>query len=66
MRAVVDVALDAFGPARAMYGGDWPISVTAGGYERVFAALHEIITGYGPSVADAVFAGTARTCYRLP
>ena len=28
--------VDCFGPTRLMYGGDWPISLLAGGYDRVW------------------------------
>ena len=31
--ALLDVALDAFGAERLMYGGDWPMSVPHGGYQ---------------------------------
>ncbi|GAA4116243.1 amidohydrolase family protein [Nocardioides fonticola] len=66
VRRVVDEAVEAFGPARLMYGGDWPISVTAGGYERVFAGLREIVGGYGAAAEAAILADTARSFYRLP
>ena len=34
---VLDVALDAFGADRLMYGGDWPMTVATGGYRRALA-----------------------------
>jgi L-fuconolactonase len=47
LRPVLDVALDAFTPSRLMYGGDWPMTVPAGGYQahwRVVAALLDELT----------------------
>lgn len=66
VRPFVDRALEVFGPSRLMYGGDWPISVAAGGYDRVFAGLAEALSGLGPDDAEQVWSGTARRFYRLP
>lgn len=49
-----------------MYGGDWPISVAAGGYDRVFAGITEVLSGLSENDRAAVFAGTAQRFYRLP
>ncbi|MBB6627710.1 amidohydrolase family protein [Nocardioides sp. KIGAM211] len=67
VRPFVERALELFGPARLMYGGDWPISVAAGGYDRVFAGLMEVLDGLGLDAADReqVLAGTATSFYRL-
>ena len=40
LRPVVAEAVDAFGPERLMYGGDWPVCLLAGGYTRTFEGLH--------------------------
>jgi L-fuconolactonase len=66
VRPFVDRALEVFGPSRLMYGGDWPISVAAGGYDRVMQGLTEILSGLGPDDAEQVWSGTARRFYRLP
>lgn len=68
LRPWVEEALDAFGPDRLMVGGDWPVAVLAGDYERVFGALLEIVAGYGPEVARPLLSGTAAATYglRLP
>jgi len=39
LRPFVDRTLDVFGASRLMYGGDWPISLPAGGYGRIFHGL---------------------------
>nr|WP_269330419.1 amidohydrolase family protein [Kineosporia babensis] len=66
IRPFVDRALEVFGPQRLMYGGDWPISVAAGGYDRVFAGLAEVLSGLSTADRAAVLAGTAQRFYRLP
>jgi L-fuconolactonase len=65
IRPFVDRALEVFGPTRLMYGGDWPISVAAGGYDRVFAGLRSVLSGLADADADEVWSGTARRFYRI-
>lgn len=61
----VDRALDVFGPERLMYGGDWPISVASGGYDRVLEGLRAALAGLDEHEAEQVWAGTARRFYRI-
>ena len=65
LRPVVDRALEAFGADRLMYGGDWPVSLIAGGYARVWRGISELLTGLGADDQHAILAGTARSFYRL-
>lgn len=65
LRPWIDIALDAFGPERLMIGSDWPVALVAGGYDRVWSNLVEVITGYGPDVATTVLGRTAATFYSL-
>lgn len=65
IRPFVDRALEVFGPERLMYGGDWPISVAAGGYDRVFDGLSQVLAELGESERDQVLGGTATSFYRL-
>ena len=61
----VDRALEVFGPSRLMYGGDWPISVASGGYDRVFEGLQAALAGLSDDEAEQVWSGTARRFYRI-
>ncbi|MGY0539928.1 amidohydrolase family protein [Nocardioides sp. YJ-D4] len=61
----VDRAVEVFGPSRLMYGGDWPISTTAGGYGRVFAGLREALAGLSSGEREEIYAGSARRFYGL-
>jgi L-fuconolactonase len=65
VRPFVDRALDVFGPDRLMYGGDWPISVAAGGYDHVFDGLAEVLSGLSDTDRERVHSGTAREFYRI-
>jgi L-fucono-1,5-lactonase len=65
IRPFVDRALELFGPTRLMYGGDWPISVAAGGYDRVFDGLAAALDGLSDGDRAEVYAGTARRFYRI-
>ena len=61
----VDRALDVFGPDRLMYGGDWPISVAAGGYDRVIAGLRSALSHLNAEEAEQVWSTTAQQAYRI-
>jgi L-fuconolactonase len=65
IRPFVDHALDVFGPRRLMYGGDWPVSVLAGGYEAVWDGLAPIFSALASDEAEQVLAGTAVRCYGI-
>jgi L-fuconolactonase len=65
VRPFVDDALELFGPGRLLYGGDWPISQLAGGYERTWSAATEWLAGLDAADREAVMGGTALRVYRL-
>ena len=61
----VDRALRGVRPERLMFGGDWPISVASGGYDRVFAGLQSALAGLDAEEAEHIWSGTARRVYRI-
>jgi L-fuconolactonase len=65
LRAVVAVALEIFGPDRLMLGSDWPVSVLAGGYGRVWGQLSRIVEELDPAERSALLGGTASAFYGL-
>ena len=65
LRPIVAAALEIFGPNRLMLGSDWPVSVLAGGYRRVWGELMRIVETLGPSEREAVLGATATACYGL-
>ena len=52
IRPIFDHVLDVFGPDRLMYGGDWPVSLIAGGYTRVWSGIDELLGGLDAADRD--------------
>ena len=65
LRPYAEAALDAFGPARMMFGSDWPVCTLAASYPEVLAAARDLTAGLIPAEREAVFAGTAISVYGL-
>jgi L-fuconolactonase len=65
IRPFFDRALEVFGSERLMYGGDWPISVLAGGYDRVWNGLAPLLEGLTETERSAITRGTATSFYRV-
>ena len=65
LRPYAEIALDAFGPARMMFGSDWPVCTLAASYPEVLAAAHDLTAGLSPAEREAVFAGTATSVYGI-
>ena len=61
--ALLDIALDAFGPDRLMYGGDWPMSVPHGGYQSTWRVMRDCLERLPGHERDAVLGGNAERCY---
>jgi L-fuconolactonase len=58
-------ALDWFGPARCMFGSDWPVCLLAATYAQVVDAMRHALADLGDSEAEAVWGGNATRVYRL-
>lgn len=58
-------ALEVFGSERLMFGGDWPISVLAGGYDRVWDGLGELFDELPASDRADILGITAQKFYRI-
>jgi L-fuconolactonase len=65
LRPFVGRAVDLFGPGRLMYGGDWPVSVPNGGYQRIWQALTTIVSEFGEAARDEILGGTAQRFYGI-
>jgi L-fuconolactonase len=65
IRSFVERAVEVFGTDRLMYGGDWPVSITAGGYQRVWEGLSEIVDELSADDRGRVLSGTAQRFYGL-
>ncbi|GIG92180.1 amidohydrolase family protein [Plantactinospora endophytica] len=65
LRPFVAEAVRLFGPARLMFGSDWPVCRLAAGYGAVLAALIEVLPPLSTAERSAVFGETAVRTYRL-
>lgn len=65
LKPYVEIALEAFGPERCMYGSDWPVCELAGSYEQVYNALQDILSDLSDSERECIYSTTASRFYGL-
>lgn len=65
LRPYAEVALDAFGPSRMMFGSDWPVCLLAATYAQVAEAAAELVAQLSSDERGEIFGGTAVRAYRL-
>ncbi len=65
LRPYADVLLEAFGPARLMWGSDWPVVNLAGGYAAWRSAAEALTEALPAEDRDRIFGGTAAAFYGL-
>ena len=65
VRPAWEVALELFGPARLMWGSDWPLTVLTGGYGTAWDTMSALISELGPGEQAAILTGTATAVYGL-
>ena len=63
-RPYAEEILSAFGPARVMFGTDWPVCELAAGYARVVELADALCAGLAETERTSVFGGTATEWYR--
>jgi predicted TIM-barrel fold metal-dependent hydrolase len=61
----IDVCIQAFGPARAMFESNFPVDGFSCGYDVLWNALKRTAAGYSAEEKAALFSGTAARVYRL-
>ncbi len=65
LRPYMDVALEAFGPSRIMFGGDWPVSTLRLTYPAWVALVDDLIRDLSETEQRQIYVETARAFYRL-
>jgi L-fuconolactonase len=63
LRPYLDAALESFGPARVMFGSDWPVCTLAASYAQVLDLAREAIAEYSADEQQQILGGTARELY---
>ncbi len=65
LRPYFEVALEAFGPRRLMFGSDWPVCLVASDYARWFEFVETCVAPLSAPERAAILGGTATTFYQL-
>ncbi len=63
LRPVLDVALEAFGADRLMFGSDWPMTTSVGGYPAALAVVEGLVAELSAHEQRAVWSDTATRVY---
>jgi L-fuconolactonase len=61
----LEIALDAFGADRLMFGSDWPVCLLAGSYDRVKGLVADFVRGWPEAEQSKIFGETAARFYGL-
>ncbi|RYY10576.1 MAG: amidohydrolase [Cytophagaceae bacterium] len=64
-RPYLDVVFAAFGPARVLYGSDWPVCNVAGGYKRAIDILADYLRPFSAAEQALFWGGNAARFYGL-
>jgi L-fuconolactonase len=65
LRPYLQIALNAFGPSRLMFGGDWPVSTLALTYPAWVSMVDALIAELSDTEQRQIYRDTARAFYRL-
>ena len=65
IRPYAEVIVDAFGPARTMWGSDWPVCLLAASYEDVLATAESFVTTMSMADRADIFGLTALAWYGI-
>ena len=65
LKPYIEIALDAFGFNRVMFGGDWPVSTLAIRYAQWIEVLDEVLHGVGKADQRKFWHDNAARIYRI-
>lgn len=63
LKRVWNVALEAFGPSRLMFGGDWPVSLLGAPYGQTVEVVSALLDPLSLAEAADIWSGTAQRVY---
>lgn len=61
----LDTIFETFGPARIMYGSDWPVCLVAATYQQQFSIVQQYLSRLSSSEKQMVMGENAKTFYNL-
>jgi L-fuconolactonase len=62
----LEVALEAFSPARLLFGSDWPVCTLAAPYADVVGIVEDFVARLAAGEREAIMGGNCAAFYRLP
>jgi predicted TIM-barrel fold metal-dependent hydrolase len=65
-RAIVLETIEIFGVSRAMFASNFPVDSLVGTFGQIFSGFDQMTAGFSDEERAALFAGNARTIYRIP
>jgi L-fuconolactonase len=65
LRPYLEIALDAFGPQRLMFGGDWPVSELAASYQQWVETAYTLLSTLSEADRQRIFFDNAQAFYWL-
>lgn len=65
LRPYMEVALEAFGPDRLMFGSDWPVSLLAITYEKWYGMVQRFLSPLPQDQQAQIMGGNAARVYKL-
>jgi L-fuconolactonase len=65
LKPYLDVAFDAFGPDRLMFGSDWPVCLLAGSYDQAYELVASYARAFPESDQSKIFGDNAAKFYGL-
>lgn len=65
IRPWIRAAIELFGPARCMFGSNWPVDGLYGPYADLVSAVRSVISDLDEASQRSILAGTAERLYRI-
>jgi L-fucono-1,5-lactonase len=65
LRPYVEKVLEYFGPARLIFGSDWPVCLLAASYSQVLESFQSLLRGLNDEERAMIFGGNAAAFYQL-
>jgi predicted TIM-barrel fold metal-dependent hydrolase len=66
LKPYTDTMIEAFGPARLVWGGDWPVVNLGDGLSKWVSTTRELLSGLEESDRAQIFTNNAKQIYRIP
>lgn len=66
LRPYIETMIEAFGPGRLVWGGDWPVVNLGDGLSSWIGITHELLSGLAESDREMILVSNARRLYRIP